>query len=98
MRLPWVRRHESMRDYRKICQRRTLLSGGQLWRYDGRTLKIYLLQEGKYTESDTSQNFPDFPIVDVIPEYVDRANTQGRSPTIREFRAWAKEQLQIKDS
>ncbi len=25
-----VRRHESMRDYLKICQRRTLLSGGQL--------------------------------------------------------------------
>ncbi len=68
----------------------------ELWRYDGRTLKIYLLQEGKYTESDTSQNFPDFPIVDVIPQFVDRANTQGRSPTIRAFRAWVKEQLQTK--
>ncbi|MEG4440832.1 Uma2 family endonuclease [Microcoleus sp. AT9_B5] len=70
----------------------------ELWRYDGRILKIYLLQEGKYTESDTSQNFPDFPIIDVIPEYVDRSNTEGRSPTIKAFRAWAKEQLQIKDS
>ncbi|MCW6049021.1 Uma2 family endonuclease [Lyngbya sp. CCAP 1446/10] len=70
----------------------------ELWRYDGRILKIYLLQDGKYLESDTSPNFPDFPIIDVIPQYVDRSNTQGRSPTIRAFRAWVKEQLQIKDS
>jgi Uma2 family endonuclease len=68
----------------------------ELWRYDGRTLKIYLLQDGKYTESDTSQNFPDFRIIDVIPQFVDRSNTQGRSPTIRAFRAWVKEQLQTK--
>ena len=70
----------------------------ELWRYDGRILKIYRLQDGKYLESDTSQNFPDFPIIDVIPQYVDRSNTQGRSPTIRAFRAWVKEQLQTKDS
>ena len=68
----------------------------ELWRYDGRTLKIYLLQDGKYMESDRSPSFPDFPIVDVIPQYVDRSNTQGRSPTIRAFRAWVKEQLQTK--
>jgi len=70
----------------------------ELWRYDGRILKIYLLQDGKYIESDTSQNFPDFPIVDVIPQYVDRSKTEGRSPTLRAFRAWVKEQLQTKDS
>ena len=70
----------------------------ELWRYDGRILKIYLLQEGKYIESDRSPSFPDFPIVDVIPQYIDRSNTQGRSPTIRAFRAWVKEQLQTKDS
>jgi Uma2 family endonuclease len=70
----------------------------ELWRYDGRTLKIYLLQDGKYIESDSSPSFPDFPIIDVIPQYVDRSNTQGRSPTIRAFRAWVKEQLQTKDS
>ena len=69
----------------------------ELWRYDGRILKIYLLQDGKYVESDTSPSFPDFPIIDVIPQYVDRSNTQGRSPTIRAFRAWVKQQLQTKD-
>lgn len=68
----------------------------ELWRYDGQTLKIYLLQDGKYLESDSSPSFPDFPIIDVIPQYVDRSNTQGRSPTIRAFRAWVKEQLQTK--
>ncbi len=70
----------------------------ELWRYDGRILKIYVLQDGKYLQSDTSPSFPDFPIIHVIPEYVDRSNTQGRSPTIRAFRAWVKEQLQTKHS
>ncbi|MEG4805521.1 Uma2 family endonuclease [Microcoleus sp. ARI1-B5] len=70
----------------------------ELWRYDGRILKIYRLLDGKYIESDSSPSFPDFPIIDVIPQYVDRSNTQGRSPTIRAFRAWVKEQLQTKDS
>jgi Uma2 family endonuclease len=68
----------------------------ELWRYDGQVLKIYLLQEGKYIESNTSQNFPNLPIVDVIPQYVDRSKTEGRSPTIRAFRAWVKEQLSTK--
>jgi Uma2 family endonuclease len=66
----------------------------ELWRYDGQVLKIYLLQEGKYIESNTSPNFPDFPIIDIIPQYVDRSKTEGRSPTIRAFRVWAREQLQ----
>ena len=65
----------------------------ELWRYDGEVLKIYLLKDGKYTESSTSQNFPDFPIIDLIPQYVDRTKTEGRSPTIRAFRAWVREQL-----
>jgi Uma2 family endonuclease len=68
----------------------------ELWRYDGEVLTIYLLQEGKYIESNTSQNFPDFPIIDLIPQYVDRSKTAGRSPTIRAFRAWIREQLQAK--
>lgn len=66
----------------------------ELWRYDGHTLKIYLLQDGKYIESNTSQNFPDFPITDLIPEYLDRSKTAGRSPTIKAFRSWVKQQLQ----
>jgi Uma2 family endonuclease len=66
----------------------------ELWRYDGQVLKIYLLQEGKYIESNTSPNFPEFPIIDIIPQYVDRSKTEGRSPTIRAFRAWVREQLQ----
>lgn len=68
----------------------------ELWRYDGQVLKIYLLQEDKYIESNTSQNFPDFPIIEVIPQYVDRSKTEGRSPTLRAFRAWVRNQLPTK--
>lgn len=66
----------------------------ELWRYEGRTLKIYLLQDGKYTESNTSPNFPNFPIIDIIPEYLDRSKTEGRSPTIKAFRSRVRQQLQ----
>lgn len=65
----------------------------ELWRYDGEVLKIYLLQQGKYAESSISQNFPDFPIIDLIPQYVDRSQIEGRSPTVRAFRAAVREQL-----
>ena len=68
----------------------------ELWRYDGEVLKIYLLKEGKYTESSISQNFPDFPIINLIPQYVDRSKTEGRSPTIRAFRVWVNQQLAAK--
>lgn len=69
------------------------LGVAELWRYDGEVLKIHLLQEGKYTESSTSQNFPDFSIIDLIPQYVDRSKTEGRSPTITGFRALVNQQL-----
>ncbi|MCU0546601.1 MAG: Uma2 family endonuclease [Oscillatoriaceae cyanobacterium Prado104] len=66
----------------------------EFWRYDGRTLKIYLLQDGNYIEFNTSQNFPDFPIIDLIPEYLESSKTEGRSPTIKAFRSLVKQQLQ----
>jgi hypothetical protein len=42
----------------------------ELWIYDGQTLQINVLREGKYVESNQSQNFLGLPIVDVIPRYL----------------------------
>ncbi|MCL1463124.1 Uma2 family endonuclease [Argonema galeatum A003/A1] len=66
----------------------------ELWRYDGRELKIYLLQDKKYVESNISPNFPGLPIAEIITQYVKQSQTAGRSPTMKAFRAWVREQLQ----
>ncbi|MCL1474750.1 Uma2 family endonuclease [Argonema antarcticum] len=66
----------------------------ELWRYDGRELKINLLQDKKYVESNTSPNFPELPITEIITQYVKQSQTAGRSPTMKAFRAWVREQLQ----
>jgi Uma2 family endonuclease len=64
----------------------------ELWRYNG-LLQINLLQNGKYVESNYSQNFPELPILEVIPQFVAQSKTAGRSPTLRAFKTWVREQL-----
>ena len=43
----------------------------ELWRYNGRVLQINVLQYGKYVETQISQNFPAFPLIEVIPQYLE---------------------------
>ncbi len=68
----------------------------ELWIYDGIRLRIYLLQEGKYIQSNLSNIFPKFAITEIIYRSVEQSKTSGRSATIRAFRAWVREQLQQK--
>lgn len=65
----------------------------ELWRFEKGKLKIYLLEDGKYVESDKSKIFPNFPLIEAIPEYRDRVKTDGRNKTMKAFRAWVKEQI-----
>ena len=44
----------------------------ELWRFDKGKLQIYLLQANKYIVSQSSLNFPDLPLVDVIPQYLEQ--------------------------
>ncbi len=63
----------------------------ELWQFDKRMLKINLLQEdGTYKEGDRSQIFPNFPLTEVIPEYLERAKNEGRNKTMKAFRAWVR--------
>jgi Uma2 family endonuclease len=59
----------------------------ELWVYNGRTLRIYLLQNGDYIESKTSPTFPDFEIGQRIAQVVDRAWKVGSCQAIEEFEA-----------
>ncbi len=63
----------------------------ELWRYDGQSLEIDVLESGKYVKSNISQNFPSFPLVDVIPQYVEQSKIKGRNATIKAFRNWVRE-------
>ncbi|VEP15774.1 conserved hypothetical protein [Hyella patelloides LEGE 07179] len=65
----------------------------ELWRYERGKLQILLLVNGKYVESNKSANFPDFPLIKVIPQYLTQCRTEGRNKGIKAFRSWVREQL-----
>jgi Uma2 family endonuclease len=66
----------------------------ELWQFDKGTLKISRLQEdGTYVAGDRSQIFPNFPLTEVIPQYLDQGKTEGRNKTMKAFRAWVREVL-----
>jgi Uma2 family endonuclease len=65
----------------------------ELWIFENRLLQIYLLENGKYVRSDESATFPNWPIVAIVAEYVEISRSKGRSPALRSFRQWVKEQI-----
>lgn len=66
----------------------------ELWRYNERVLQINILQYGKYVETQISPNFPAFPLIEVIPQYLEQSKAIGRNATIKAFRNWVRERLQ----
>ncbi len=64
----------------------------ELWRYDGESLEINVLENGKYVKSNTSCNFPSLPLIDIIPQYLEQSKIKGRNATIKDFRSWIKSQ------
>ncbi|MEA5578773.1 Uma2 family endonuclease [Anabaena sp. UHCC 0451] len=71
-----------------------ILGVPELWRYKKQGLEIFLLQDGQYIKSQSSPNFPNIPIVELVNEYVRQCLTMGRSQAMRNFRIWVKENLQ----
>ncbi|MBD2297678.1 Uma2 family endonuclease [Nostoc sp. FACHB-190] len=65
----------------------------ELWRWRGKKLEINVLINGKYVTTNQSLAFPNLPIAQVIPEYLQRSKTEGRNTTMKAFRAWIREQL-----
>ncbi|MBO1053479.1 MAG: Uma2 family endonuclease [Dolichospermum sp. DET73] len=70
-----------------------ILGVPELWRYQQQGLEIFLLQEGKYIKSQSSPNFPNIPIIELVNEYVRQCLTIGRSQAMRSFRSWVKDNL-----
>ena len=57
----------------------------EVWIYKKGELKIYQLENDSYSETDKSKIFPDFPVKQTIPSYVNRAWSVGSSVALREF-------------
>lgn len=65
----------------------------ELWRFEKGKLQINLLQNGDYVVSEQSKNFPDLPLAEILPQYLEQSKTAGRNSAIRAFRNWVREQI-----
>ena len=65
----------------------------ELWRYEDGKLQINILQDGKYIDSQFSLTFPNLPISEIIPQFVEQSRAVGRSSTLRAFRLFIGTQI-----
>lgn len=61
----------------------------EVWRFDGRRLKIYQLQQREYTECDYSPTFPLLPATKV-EEFLEQCQTTGVTASVRQLRQWVR--------
>ncbi|MFP4134816.1 MAG: Uma2 family endonuclease, partial [Halothece sp.] len=64
----------------------------ELWRYDGTKLEINILSSGKYLASEESLQFSGFPLKEVLPQFLEATQTQGKVSILKQFRDWVIEQ------
>jgi len=65
----------------------------ELWRYDGETLRVLLLDPGgTYIPSATSPSFPTLPL-EGFAEFIPRGRGADVTDWIKEFRAWVREHV-----
>jgi Uma2 family endonuclease len=65
----------------------------EVWRYDGRTLTVYLLNaEGAYSPSSQSRAFPFLPLND-LANFVELRSSWAETDLLRQFRAWVRERI-----
>ena len=60
----------------------------ELWRWENNKLRIDLWQNGEYVQSLSSLVFPNVPILEIIPQYLEMASAKGTSSAMKAFRKW----------
>ena len=65
----------------------------EFWRYNGKTLTLYHLQDSKYQEVETSPLFA-WVQKNTLYEFLEECNRQGETQAKRAFRTWVAEQIQ----
>lgn len=63
----------------------------ELWRFEDGRLRISILENGQYRDSTFSPHFPNLAIADLISQFVERAQTEGRSKALKTFRQKVRE-------
>jgi Uma2 family endonuclease len=63
----------------------------ELWRFEEGHLRISLLQNGEYHDSPTSQHFPQFDVITLVEQVVERSQSVGRSQALKAFRQQVRE-------
>ena len=58
----------------------------ELWQFEQGKLRIGILRDGVYANSDISSIFPKIPVINLIPKYLAKAKENGRNKTMKEFR------------
>lgn len=71
------------------------LGVGELWRFNGTNLEIHVLQGDRYIRQNASPHFPEIPVVEMIPEYLHRSKIEGRNKTLKAFRGWVKQKINL---
>ncbi len=65
----------------------------ELWRFDGKILEIWVLIDDCYHISEKSRQFSDFPIRQLIPDYLAKSKIEGRNTAIKAFRRYITSKL-----
>jgi Uma2 family endonuclease len=65
----------------------------EVWCYDNGSLKFFVLENGRYIEAQISPNFPTLPLLECLPQFIQRGQTEVMSAVQRSFRHWVREQL-----
>lgn len=64
----------------------------EIWRYNGRDLKLYQLADGEYIECDFSIAFP-LVSVTAMSRFVEQSKTMGEIALLKSFRAWVRDKI-----
>ncbi|OKH16070.1 Uma2 family endonuclease [[Limnothrix rosea] IAM M-220] len=57
----------------------------ELWIYEKHQLRIYLLENGKYSPSNHSNIFSEFPVTDWISNFIQQSLSKGVSQALEDF-------------
>ncbi|MDZ8185872.1 MAG: Uma2 family endonuclease [Nostoc sp. ChiSLP02] len=64
----------------------------EFWRYNGTVLRIYTLNNGQYSQSETSPTFAPV-LVTEIPRFIQESKKIGQIAATRAFRSWVRQQM-----
>jgi Uma2 family endonuclease len=67
---------------------------GELWRYDGNTLRVFQLQGGQYVETGHSQVFATLPVAELARFLGERKRTD-ETELVRSFRRWVRSHFKL---